>query len=751
MMLRPATCSWFISLRRFGSTNLPPPPESLTTPESHSLLNRVRLLATCGRLDQALSLFYANGETHCDQIYASLFHECARHGSLREGVSLHHYMVGHSPTTQHNLYVTNHLLNMYCKCGYLDYAHQLFDKMPDRNLISWTALISGYAQCGLTDNCCRLFTRMLSEFRPNEFAFASVLTSCVEGYGQFGLQVHALALKMCLDACTYVGNALITMYKRSGICDGTTDAWTVFKFMEHRNTISWNSMISVFLFHGLRAQAMDLFTQMHSKGISFDRTTLLSIFSSFLSNDNNTDMFFRFCFQMHCLTVKTGFVSEVKVATALIKAYSDLGGKAADCYKLFLETSCVWDIVSWTSIITIFAEREPEKALLLFSQLFQEGLVPDWYTYSIVLKACAGLVTERHASAVHSQVIKLSFEGDTVLANSLIHAYARCGSISMSKQVFDEIEDRDIISWNSMIKAYALHGQAREAIQLFCQINIKPDPTTFVALLSACSHAGLVEEGIKMFDCMQRSYSIVPQVDHYACMVDLYGRAGRIHEAEKLIDEMPMEPDSVIWSALIASCRKYGNTQLAKFAAVKLKQLEPRNSLGYVQMSNIQCYSGNFDEAGAVWNEMKDYRVRKEPGLSWVEVGNRVHEFASGGQRHPEREIICSKLERLIGKLKEMGYVPETNLALYDLEEEQKEEHLYHHSEKLALMFSVINEGHLNARGSVIRIVKNIRICVDCHNFMKLAANHLQREIMVRDSNRFHHFKDGICSCNDYW
>lgn len=590
---------------------------------------------------------------------------------------------------------------------------------------------------------------MLVECRPNEFAFSSVLSSCGNGDGLFGRQVHALALKMCLDTCLYVANALITMYNK---CHGRNEAWSVFDSMEYWNTISWNSMIAAFQFHGLGARALDLFTQMHHKGISFDRATLLSVFSSFcISKDSDMNVWFRFCLQLHSLTVKTGFMSQVKVATALMKAYSDLGGNAADCYRVFLETSCHRDIVSWTSIITIFAERDPERALFLFSQLCQEGLAPDWYTFSIVLKACAGLVTERHAAVVHSLVIKSGFEGDTVLQNSLIHAYARCASITMSKKVFDEIEERDVISWNSILKAYALHGQAREALHLFSRMNVQPDSTTFVALLSACSHVGLVEEGTKIFDCMYKSYGIVPKVDHYACMVDMYGRAGHTHEAEKLIGEMPMEPDSVVWSALLGSCRKHGKTQLAKLASDKLKELEPRNSLGYVQMSNVCFSSGKFSEAGVIWNEMKEYRVRKEPGLSWVEIGNQVHEFASGGRRHPDREVICSKLEGLIGQLKGIGYVPETSLSFYDIEKEQKEENLYHHSEKLALMFFIMNEGSLHPCGSVVKIIKNIRICVDCHNFMKLASDLLQKEIVVRDSNRFHHFKDGICSCNDYW
>lgn len=663
-------------------------------------------------------------------------------------------MVAHDGDNPTDLFVANHIINLYCKSGYLDSAQRLFDAMPSRNLVSWTALISGYAQHGKGEDCLRLFSDMLVDYRPNEFAFASVLSSCS---GSQGRQVHALTLKMSWYASAFVANALITMYSKGGgsenfFGDCIKEAWAVFKSMEFRNLISWNSMIAVFQFHGYGAQAMDLFIQMQHNGIGFDRATLLSILSSLCgSNDNNINVCSSFCLQLHCLTVKTALLSDVKVATALLKAYSDLEGGVDNCYRLFLETSCHRDVVSWTSIITIFADRDPEEALFLYTQLCQGDLAPDRYTFSIVLKACAGLMTERNASAVHTQVIKSGFENDTVLSNALIHAYARCPSISLSKQVFDEIGDRDIISWNSMLKAYALHGQAREALQLFSQMNVQPDPTTFVALLFACSHAGLVDEGIEIFESMSKNYGIVPHLDHYACMVDILGRAGRVNEATKLISKMPMEPDSVIWSALLGSCRKYNKTELAKLAADKLKELAPGKSLGYVQMSNAFCSSGNFNEAGLVWKEMKGYGVRKEPGLSWIEIGNQVHEFASGGQSHPEREVICNKLGGLIGKLKEMGYVPETSFALHDVEEEQKEEQLLHHSEKLALMFALINEDRLSHGGCVIRIIKNIRICIDCHKFMKVASKLFNKEIVVRDSNRFHHFKDGICSCNDYW
>ncbi|OMO78000.1 hypothetical protein COLO4_24885 [Corchorus olitorius] len=741
-MLRPATRACFISVRSFSSFNFLP-----SRNEPNNLLNNVRVLSSRGQLQEALSLLYKSPlELHCPQTYAALFHECARHGYLQQGLRLHHFMLAHFPGSTSDLIVNNHLINMYSKCGYLEYARQLFDGMLERNVVSWTALVSGYAQCGRSVECFGLFSSMLVECRPNDFAFTSVLSSCDYLRGK---QVHSLALKMGLDASVYVSNALINMYSRSYKID---EAWTLFNSMGYWTLVSWNSIISGFQLAKLGMQAIGVFAKMHHEGIGFDRATLLSVFSSLCEGSNiDIDSGLQFCFQLYCLSVKTGFIFEVEVATAFMKAYSDLGGDVSEFYHFFLETNCSQDIVFWTSMITAFAERDPAEAFFLYRQLLREDLTPDGYTFSIILKACAGFVTVQHALAIHSQIIKYGFEDQMVLKNALIHAYARCGSIALSRQVFEEMGCRDVVSWNSMLKAYGLHGKANEAVQLFQQMDIKPDPTTFVAVLSACSHCGLVEEGIEIFNSMFKNHGIVPQLDHYACIVDILGRAGRIIEAKELISRMPMEPDFVVWSALLGSCRKHGETHLAKIAVAKLKEMEPKNSLGYVQMSNIYCSGGSYNEAGTIRKEMNGSGVKKEPGLSWIEVGNKVHEFASGGRHHPQREAICTKLEELIGKLKEIGYVPEISLALHDIEEEHKLEQLFHHSEKMALVFAIMNEGNLHCRGGAIRIMKNIRICLDCHNFMKLASDLLQKEIVVRDSNRFHHFKNKVCSCNDYW
>ncbi|XP_008445936.1 pentatricopeptide repeat-containing protein At1g71420 isoform X1 [Cucumis melo] len=719
-------------------------------------LLETRTISSRGHLRRALSLFYSSRQPHSHQTYAYLFHVCARLRCLQEGVGLHRYMLSQNPMVSFDLFVTNHLINMYCKCGHLDYANQLFNEMPRRNHVSWTVLISGLSQYGHVDECFYIFSRMLVDQRPNEFTVASLLTSFGEHDGERGRQIHGFALKRSLDASVYVANALITMYSKSYSEDGTfndgkDDAWTMFKSIENPSLITWNSMIAGFCFRKLGYQAIYLFMQMNRHGIGFDRATLLSTLSS--TRFCNRDEFgwrLGFCHQIHCQALKTAFTSEIEIITALVKTYAELGGNIADSYKLFVEAGYNRDIVLWTSIMAAFIDHDPGKTLSLFCQFRQEGLTPDGHTFSVVLKACAGFLTEKHASIYHSLLIKSMSEDDTVLNNALIHAYGRCGSISSSKKVFNQMKHHDLVSWNTMMKAYALHGQAEIALQLFTKMNVPPDATTFVSLLSACSHAGLVEEGTSLFNSIT-NYGIVCQLDHYACMVDILGRSGRVQEAHDFISKMPIEPDFVVWSSFLGSCRKYGAIGLAKLASCKLKELDPSNSLAYVQMSNLYCFNGSFYEADLIRTEMTGSRVRKEPGLSWVEIENQVHEFASGGRCHPQREVICNELEELIGRLKEIGYVPETRLAFYDVEQEQKEEQLYHHSEKLALVFSVMNDYNLGCVNNPIRIMKNIRICVDCHNFMKLASRLLQKEIVIRDSNRFHHFMAGLCSCNDYW
>ncbi|KAG7651347.1 Pentatricopeptide repeat-containing protein [Arabidopsis thaliana] len=736
----------FGTLRRFGSSVLP-------SALKREFVEGLRTLVRSGDIRRAVSLFYsAPVELQSQQAYAALFQACAEQRNLLDGINLHHHMLSHPYCYSQNVILANFLINMYAKCGNILYARQVFDTMPERNVVSWTALITGYVQAGNEQEGFCLFSSMLSHCFPNEFTLSSVLTSCRYEPGK---QVHGLALKLGLHCSIYVANAVISMYGRCHDGAAAYEAWTVFEAIKFKNLVTWNSMIAAFQCCNLGKKAIGVFMRMHSDGVGFDRATLLNICSSlYKSSDLVPNEVSKCCLQLHSLTVKSGLVTQTEVATALIKVYSEMLEDYTDCYKLFMEMSHCRDIVAWNGIITAFAVYDPERAIHLFGQLRQEKLSPDWYTFSSVLKACAGLVTARHALSIHAQVIKGGFLADTVLNNSLIHAYAKCGSLDLCMRVFDDMDSRDVVSWNSMLKAYSLHGQVDSILPVFQKMDINPDSATFIALLSACSHAGRVEEGLRIFRSMFEKPETLPQLNHYACVIDMLSRAERFAEAEEVIKQMPMDPDAVVWIALLGSCRKHGNTRLGKLAVDKLKEVvEPTNSLSYIQMSNIYNAEGSFNEANLSIKEMETWRVRKEPGLSWTEIGNKVHEFASGGRHRPDKEPICRELERLISRLKEMGYVPEMRSASQDIEEEeQKEEHLLHHSEKLALAFAVM-EGRKSSDCGVnlIQIMKNTRICIDCHNFMKLASKLLGKEILMRDSNRFHHFKDSSCSCNDYW
>lgn len=581
---------------------------------------------------------------------------------------------------------------------------------------------------------------MLADYLPNEFGFSAVLGSCAAARcATHGRQVHALALKTSLHASVFVSNALITMYSSCCSVDEEDDAWIVFRTMPCRDVITWNAMITGFLSGGHPQRSLNLFAEMRQCRVAFDQATIVCVICSCCS--------LRQCQELHGLVTKSGFESEVEVGTALLKAYAGFGGDGDDCLRIF-EGIQEHDIVSWTGIIAACAEQEPEKAIFFFCRLQQQDLKPDRYTFSVVIRASAGFATERHCSALYSLIVRYGFGDDLVLCNALIHAYAHCGSIGLAEQVFEQMTTRDQVSWNSMIMAYAAHGRGREALRAFAFMDVLPDSATFVGVLTACSHGGLVNDGRDLFKAMLEVYGIAPQLDHFACMVDILGRAGKLLEAEDLINQMPIKPDSVIWSSLLGACRKHGEAKIAEKAAQMLMELDPQNSVGYVMMSNIFSAKGSFSNAASFRKGMKVYGVKKDPGLSWIEIGNHIHEFSAGGLHHPQREEIYEELKKLVIKVKEVGYVADIRLVFHEIEEEYKEERLLLHSEKLALVFGLMNSSSTLAD---LRIMKNIRICEDCHNFMKLTSKCIDREIIVRDANRFHHFKDGHCSCGNYW
>jgi pentatricopeptide repeat protein len=446
---------------------------------------------------------------------------------------------------------------------------------------------------------------------------------------------------------------------------------------------------------------------------------------------------------------KIGMVRNVFVATSLVDFYVKCGNmeRACSVFDGMLEK----DIVSWSSMIQGYASNGlPKEALDLFFKMLNEGFRPDCYAMVGVLCACARLGALELGNWASNLMDRNEFLGNPVLGTALIDMYAKCGRMDSAWEVFRGMRKKDIVVWNAAISGLAMSGHVKAAFGLFGQMEksgIEPDGNTFVGLLCACTHAGLVDEGRQYFNSMERVFTLTPEIEHYGCMVDLLGRAGFLDEAHQLVKSMPMEANAIVWGALLGGCRLHRDTQLVEGVLKQLIALEPSNSGNYVLLSNIYSASHKWEDAAKIRSIMSERGIKKVPGYSWIEVDGVVHEFLVGDTSHPLSEKIYAKLGELVKDLKASGYVPTTDYVLFDIEEEEKEHFIGCHSEKLAIAFGLIS----TAPNDKILVVKNLRVCGDCHEAIKHISRFTGREIIVRDNNRFHCFNDGSCSCKDYW
>ncbi|PSS21825.1 Pentatricopeptide repeat-containing protein [Actinidia chinensis var. chinensis] len=536
---------------------------------------------------------------------------------------------------------------------------------------------------------------------------------------------------------TFLMNILLNMYVKFKLLE---EAQALFDQMPDRNVVSWTTMIAAYTNATmLRDKAFQFLILMLRDGITPNMFT----YSSVLRACNGLPSLR----QLHSSIMKTGLDSDVFVRSALIDIYSKLG-ELHDALRIFNEM-VTGDLVVWNSIIGAFAQNtDGDEALNLFRRMKRAGFLADQATLTSTLRACTGLALLELGRQVHVHVLK--FHRDLILDNALLDMYCKCGSLKDANSAFTRMGEKDVISWSTMIIGLAQNGFSREALQLFESMKAsgtKPNYITVLGVLFACSHAGLVEDGQFYFQSMRKCFGIDPGREHYGCMVDLLGRAGKLDEAVNLIHEMECEPDAVTWRTLLGACRVHRNTDLAIYSAKQILNLESKDAGTYVILSNIYANSQRWEDVAQVRRVMRDQGVRKEPGCSWIEVNKQIHAFILGDMSHPQIEAINMELNQLIRRLKELGYVPDTDFVLQDLEGEQKEDSLSHHSEKLAIVFGMMSL----SREKTIRIRKNLRICGDCHLFAKLLAKMEHRNIVIRDPVRYHHFSSGVCSCGDYW
>lgn len=421
--------------------------------------------------------------------------------------------------------------------------------------------------------------------------------------------------------------------------------------------------------------------------------------------------------------------------------------------RLLFDRMPVRNSMSWNTMITGYVKAGwYQDAFKLFDRMTKDGAKLDKFVAASMLSACAAIGTVRQGSWIHRQVTKSGIEVDSKLATAIIDMYCKCGYIDRAYEVFDELRDKGLSSWNSMIGGFAIHGQADMSIQLFETLakmkSPRPDGVTLLNVLTACAHGGLVKEGRNYFESMVGEFGVEPGCEHYGCLVDLLGRAGLISDAKTVVEEMPFEPDAGVLGALLGACRIHKEIQLGIRIGKRLIELDPGNSGRYILLANLYSSAEQWVEASDTRNLMIERRVEREPGISTIETQDGVvSQFIAGDWIHSRSKEIYAKVDEMLAKAKLEGYVIDTGEVLHDVEEEEKESQLVYHSEKLAIALGLLS----TQVGQTIRISKNLRVCRDCHQLSKFVSRVFQREIILRDRNRFHRFKDGFCSCNDFW
>lgn len=554
----------------------------------------------------------------------------------------------------YDVFVGSSLLNMYCKTGLVDEARKVFDRMPERNSVCWATMVSGYAMQAMAEEAMQLFESMRCENEGgNEFVFTGVLSGLtIPELVDTGKQVHSLAVKNGLLSITSVGNALVTMYAKCGSLD---DAMKTFYSSGNKNSITWSAMITGYAQSGDSDKALKLFHNMHLSGIVPSEFTLVGVINA--CSDLGALIEGK---QFHSYALRSGYESHMYVLTAIVDMYAKCG--SIDDARKGFDYLRQPDIVLWTSIITGYAQNgDSEGALNLYCKMQMEGIIPNALTMASVLKACSNLAALDQGMQIHGRIVKYGFNLEIPIGSALSAMYAKCGSMDEGYRVFCRMPTRDVISWNAMISGLAQNGYGNEALELFEEMRLegtKPDHVTFVNLLSACSHMGLVEQGWKYFKMMSDEFSIVPTVEHYACMVDILSRAGKLYEAKEFIESAKIDHGLCLWRILLGACKNYRKYDLGAYAGEKLMELGSPESSAYVLLSSIYTALGKWEEVEHVRRMMKARGVTKEPGCSWIELKSLVHVFVVKDQMHPQIDEVRLELQSLTKLMKDEGYEP---------------------------------------------------------------------------------------------
>ncbi|XP_027072313.1 pentatricopeptide repeat-containing protein At4g30700-like [Coffea arabica] len=673
--------------------------------------------------------------------YAFVVSAVSSPGLEKVGILLHGHVIVSGFSS--DPFVGSALVDLYMGFSEVRCAYKVFEGIPKRDTVLWNTLASGLVRnCFFYEAVCTFRDMVVEGTEFDSTTLAVVLTATAELQElRTGMMIQALALKVRCHFHDYVLTGLVSFYSK---CGDVSTSRLLFGLLKKPDLIAYNAMISGFTGNNETESAVRLFKKLLVLGEKVNSSTIVGLIPVSIPFGH-----LELAQTIHGFCVKSNMVFNSSVSTALLTIYTRLN--EMDCARRLFDESPDRSLASWNAMISGYAQNGlTEMAIALFQEMQMLDIHPNPVTITSILSACAQLGAPSLGKWVHDLIKKENFESNIYVSTALVDMYAKSGSIEEARRLFNAMTEKNDVTWNAMISGYGLHGHGHQAISLFHEMldsGVTPTGISFLSVLYACSHAGLVEEGKKIFESMVHDHGFTPSAEHYACMVDLLGRAGKLRYALEFINQMPIHPGPAEWGALLGACMIHKDSNLARFASDKLFALDPESIGYYVLLSNLHSVDRNYPQAESVRQVIKKRNLAKTPGCTLIEVNGHPYVFKSSDRSHPQTAAIYAMLEKLMGKMIEAGFQTDTVIALHDVEDEEKELMVKVHSEKLAIAFGLIT----SQPGAEIRIIKNLRVCLDCHNFTKFVSKITERLIVVRDANRFHHFNDGLCSCGDYW
>lgn len=583
----------------------------------------IREAVNQGNAHKALTLFCQmkqNGMEPNNWTFPFIVKACAKLSNLKYSQLIHTHVVK-SPFGS-NIFVQTAMVDMYAKCNQLDDAYNLFVRMPVRDIASWNAMIVGIAQSGFLDRVLSLFHEMRFEGIQPDSVTIMGLTQAVLHVNSLKLvkALHSFGIRIGINADVSVANTWISAYAK---CSDLRLAELVFDEidMDMRTVVSWNSMIAGYANFEKLFDAVTSYKCMLLDGFRPDASTIVSLLSSCVQ----PDALFQ-GMQIHSHGIQLGCDLNIYVVNTLVSMYSKCGD--VDSARCLFDSMSNRTCVSWTAIISGYAEKgDMDEALALFFTMEEAGDKPDLVTILSLISGCGQTGALELGKWIDNYSISKGLKANVIVCNAFIDMYVKCGSINDARDLFFTMPERSVVSWTTMIAGCALNGEFEEALNLFSlmvELGMKPNHITFLHVLQACTHGGLIDKGCECFDMMTRKYNINPGLDHYSCMVDLLGRNGKLKEALELIQHMPIKPDAGIWGALLGACKVHRNIEIGEYVSRRLFELEPHVAVPYVEMANLYASAGRWDGVAEIRTMMKSYKVRKFPGQSLIQVNRKT-------------------------------------------------------------------------------------------------------------------------------